>query len=193
MTDISLLSLFLIFFYVGLFTIGGGLVAITLMQQMIVERGLISPEKFFNMVAISESTPGPIGVNMATYLGLEFYGIPGAIVTTVGEVLPSIITILIIARFLSAFREKRIVQSVFLCIRPAATGLVFVATLHIFMLALMNIPESFSALKSSETWLHLFNWKSFAFYVPCLALTFWKKSHPIMLIALGAVFGIFFL
>ncbi len=193
MSDISLLALFGIFFYVGLFTIGGGLVAITLMQQMIVERGLISSEKFFNMVAVSESTPGPIGVNMATYLGYEFYGIPGALVTTFGEILPSIIVILIIARFLQAFKEKRIVQSIFICIRPAATGLIFVATFHIFCIALLNLPENLSELKEASAWLHLVNWKSLVLYIPSLFLAFWKKSHPVILILLGAIFGIFFL
>ena len=94
--DVSLLWLFCTFFYIGLFTVGGGLVAITLMQQTIVEKGLISVDQFYNMIAISESTPGPVGINMATYLGYEFYGIPGAIITSIGEVLPSIITILII-------------------------------------------------------------------------------------------------
>ena len=71
MMEVSLIELFFIFFYVGLFTIGGGLVAITLMEETIVSRGLISPEQFYNMVAISESTPGPIGVNMATYIGYK--------------------------------------------------------------------------------------------------------------------------
>ena len=82
MIDVSLLELFFIFFYVGLFTIGGGLVAITLMEETIVARGLISPEQFYNMVAISESTPGPVGVNIATYIGYELYGVFGAIVTS---------------------------------------------------------------------------------------------------------------
>ena len=73
MPEISLLELFLTFFYIGLFTIGGGLVAITLMQQTIVEKGFISVDEFYNMIAISESTPGPVGVNMATFLGYKFY------------------------------------------------------------------------------------------------------------------------
>ena len=80
MTAPTLLELFCIFFCIGLFTIGGGLVAITSMQQIVVGRGWITSEKFFNMVAISESTPGPIGVNMATYIGYEFHGTFGGIV-----------------------------------------------------------------------------------------------------------------
>ena len=87
----SLFELFCTFFYIGLFTIGGGIVAITLMQQTIVQRGLITEDQFYNMVAISESTPGPLGTNMATYIGYNLYGIPGGIITTIGEVLPSLI------------------------------------------------------------------------------------------------------
>ena len=88
MPDISLFELFAIFFYVGLFTIGGGLVAITLMEQTIVARGLISPEQFYNMVAVSESTPGPIGINMATYVGTSLFGVKGGIIATSASVAP---------------------------------------------------------------------------------------------------------
>lgn len=189
MPSVSLFELFCIFFYVGLFTIGGGLVAITLMQQMIVERGLISPEQFYNMVAISESTPGPIGVNMATYIGYELHGIPGGIIVTVGEVLPSIICILIIARFLTSFQNRPAVKTVFTTLRPAATGLVLVAAVNIFVLALLSIPESASALKTLEGWSGLFKWKNIAFYAVALK----TKLHPIVLILFGALFGIMFL
>ena len=102
----TLLELFGTFFYIGLFTIGGGVVAITLMQQTIVSKGIISLDQFYNMVAISESTPGPLGTNMATYIGYKLYGVPGALVTTIGEALPSIIIILIIARFLQKFNQN---------------------------------------------------------------------------------------
>lgn len=193
MPEISLLELFGIFFYVGLFTIGGGLVAITLMQEAIVERGLVSPEQFYNMVAISESTPGPIGVNMATFLGFEFYGVPGAVVTTLGEVLPSIIVILVIAKFLTAFKDKPLVQNVFVALRPAATGLIIVATLNIFVLALMNLPSSFADLKSPETLKNLFDWKNLFFYFMAFLLVLKTKIHPVFIVALGAVFGILFL
>lgn len=193
MPEISLLELFGIFFYVGLFTIGGGLVAITLMQETIVERGLVSPEQFYNMVAISESTPGPIGVNMATFLGFEFYGVPGAVVTTLGEVLPSIIVILVIAKFLTAFKDKPLVQNVFVALRPAATGLIIVATLNIFVLALMNLPSSFADLKSPGTLRNLFDWKNLFFYFMAFLLVLKTKIHPVFIVALGAVFGILFL
>ena len=89
----SIFALFCTFFYIGLFTIGGGVVALTLMQQTIVDRGIIDSQTFYNMVAISESTPGPLGINMATYIGYNLYGVPGGIIATAGEVLPSLICI----------------------------------------------------------------------------------------------------
>lgn len=193
MMDVSLIELFFIFFYVGLFTIGGGLVAITLMEETIVSRGLISPEQFYNMVAISESTPGPIGVNMATYIGYNLHGISGAIITSIGEILPSLICILIIAKFLKSFQQKPIVQSVFSVLRPATTGLIFVAAVQIFLIALVNIPSDFSVFKEVSGWTNLFNWKSLYFYVIAVFVLFKIKVHPILLLASGAVFGILFL
>ena len=151
----SQFELFCIFFYVGLFTIGGGLVAITLMQQTIVERGYISPESFYNMVAISESTPGPIGMNMATYIGYEFYGIPGAIITTIGQALPSIVVILLIAFLLSGkFGEKPLVKSIFKTLRPATCGLILVAAADVFVLALLNVPNLKHQISHHKSLLH---------------------------------------
>lgn len=193
MIDISLLELFFIFFYVGLFTIGGGLVAITLMEETIVSRGLISPEQFYNMVAISESTPGPVGVNIATYIGYELYGVFGAIVTSFGEILPSLICIMIIAQFLKSFQQKPIVKSVFYFLRPASTGLIFVAAIQVFVIALMNIPSDFSVLKTFNGWKNLFDWQSLYFYVIAVFVLFKIKVHPILLIISGAIFGILFL
>ena len=193
MPSVSLFELFFIFFYVGLFTIGGGLVAITLMQQMIVERGLVSAEAFYNMIAISESTPGPIGINMATYLGYTLYGVPGAIITTIGETLPSIVCILIIARFLSSFAETPIVKNVFVALRPASSGLITVATLNIFTLSIMHLPETVSALKYADTWKNLFDWKNLIFYLILLIPTIKLNLHPVILIVIGALFGVLFL
>ena len=121
----SMLMLFFVFFYVGLFAIGGGLVAASFMRQALVEQyGLITDEKFYSMLAISESTPGPIGINIATYIGTELHGIPGGIIATFGEVLPSIIIIILIARFFSKFQEKPLVKSIFSAMRPCTSGMV---------------------------------------------------------------------
>ena len=190
---VSLFELFWIFFYVGLFTIGGGLVAITLMQQVIVTRGLISPEQFYNMVAISESTPGPIGVNMATYIGNEFYGPVGGIITTLGQIAPSIICILLIATLFKKFQEKPVVKAAFNVLRPTTTGIILVATVQVFVLALMNVPQSITQLSSVQAWLGMFRWSSVAFYLIAVLLLFKTKIHPVLVVALGAVFGVIFL
>ncbi len=192
MNEISLLELFFIFFYIGTFTIGGGLVAISMMKQLIVDRGLLDAETFVNMVAVSESTPGPIGINMATYIGNKFYGIPGGIVTTAGQVLPSLICILIIAKLFAKFHEKPVVNSAFLTLRPATAGLVLIATLQILEVALFNVPITFSALSSTPV-IEIFRWKSMIVYGISLILLYKFKVHPLWLVLIGAVFGILFL
>ncbi len=137
----GLLQLWAIFFYVGLFAIGGGLVAATFMQQILVEKmGLISLEKFYSMLAISESTPGPIGINIATFCGTELYGPIGGIITTLGEITPSLIIIMLVARFFSNFQKRKGVQAAFEGIRPATSGMVLVAMMNVLLLALFNIP-----------------------------------------------------
>ena len=189
----SLLQLAFTFFYIGLFTIGGGQVAITLMQQAIVSEGLISQEQFYNMIAISESTPGPIGINMATYIGYELYGVPGALIVTGAQVLPSIIIILIIARFLKSFNNNPYVKGSLAFLRPITTGLILVPVIQVIMFTLINPPETLAALTTLEAWKGLFNWIPIAAYAVFVFLLFKVKLHPIGVIILGAVFGIVFL
>ncbi|MCR5612168.1 chromate transporter [Treponema sp.] len=196
MTAPSLLQLFFIFFYIGLFTIGGGLVAITLMQQLLVDRGLIPSDVFVNMIAISESTPGPIGINMATYVGNHFYGVAGGCITTLGEILPSVICIIIIAKLFSRFQEKPLVKAAFSTLRPATTGLILVALVQVFEVALLNISvrTGVSGIKEfNGGFFDLFQWKSLIFYALALGALFITKIHPALLILAGAVFGILFL
>lgn len=189
----SLLQLAFTFFYIGLFTIGGGQVAITLMQQSIVSSGLISQEQFYNMVAISESTPGPIGINMATYIGYELYGVPGALAVTGAEILPSIIIILIIARFLRSFNDNPFVKGSLAFLRPVTTGLILVPVIQVITFTLINPPESISVLTTLEGWKSLFNLIPIAGYAVFVFLLFKLKAHPILVIILGAVFGMLFL
>lgn len=188
----SLLMLCFTFFYIGLFTIGGGVVAITLMQQAIVEKGLISTEQFYNMIAISESTPGPIGINMATYIGYNLYGIPGAILTSLFEVLPSLLIILIVARFLQKFHENQFVKGTLAFLRPVTTGLILVPVVQVFVFTLINVPEQWNALLTLQGWKDLFDWISLAFYAVCTFLLLKFKCHPIIIIVLGAVFGVLY-
>ena len=189
----TLFQLACTFFYIGLFTIGGGVVALTLMQQTIVARGLITQEQFYNMVAISESTPGPLGTNMATYIGYNLFGIPGGIIATLAEVLPSVIIILIIAQFLKKFNENQIVKGTLKFLRPVTTGLILVPAVQIFIFTLVNKPENYNELLTLAGWKNLFNWPSLAAYSVFAFLLFKFKLHPIILILLGALFGIIFL
>src|SRR5690554_2086366 len=107
----TLLSLFWVFFQVGLFSIGGGLVAIPIIRDMVIPLGWVSEEMFYNIIAISESTPGPIGVNMATYVGFERAGVAGAVVATIGNILPCFIITLVISRFFIRYNEKTVIRN----------------------------------------------------------------------------------
>ena len=189
----SLLQLAFTFFYIGLFTIGGGQVAITLMQQAIVSAGLISQEQFYNMIAISESTPGPIGINMATYIGYELYGVPGALIVTGAQVLPSIIIILIIARFMKSFSDNPFVKGSLAFLRPVTTGLILVPVIQVITFTLINLPQSLSTLITLEAWKSLFNPIPIAGYAVFSFMLFKLKAHPILVIICGAIFGIIFL
>ena len=189
-TALGVVALFALFFYIGLFTIGGGLVGITLMQQVLVKNlHLIDEAMFFNMVAISESTPGPIGVNMATYLGTELYGVAGGVITTLGQVSPSIITIIIVARFFAKVQDRPLVKAAFSGLRPATSGIVAVAAANIFVLSLLEV-DSF---KATHNIADLFDFQAIFFYIIALLLLVKSKLHPIFMVFLGAAFGILFL
>jgi chromate transporter len=181
----ALFKLFCTFFYVGLFTIGGGLVAVTIMFGPIVNGGYITPEEFYNMIAISESTPGPIGINMATYVGFRLAGVPGGVITTCGIVLPSLIVIVIIAKYFSAFHTKPLVQAAFSGLRPATTGLIAVAAAKVWTITVLA-PKAFAARGNPLDCVNLPQTLFFA--GACLLL--WKtKLHPVFVVAAGAVFG----
>ena len=100
------LTLFIEFFKVGLFSFGGGFGMIPLIQDAVIRHNWMSEDAFYNFIGVCESTPGPIAVNMATYVGYTVGGVPGAIVATIGEVTPSIIVILIVAAMLAKFRDS---------------------------------------------------------------------------------------
>ena len=173
----TLLELLWAFFYIGLFTIGGGQVAITLMYEPIVGGGLISPEQFYNMVAVSESTPGPIGINMATYIGCELYGVMGGILVTLATVLPSLVIILVIAKFFDKYQEKPLVKSVFTCIRPVSAGLIAVAAYEVLKISLIQV----------------FSVERLCIFLVAFALLMIKKISPIFVMILGAIAGVLLL
>ncbi len=138
------LRLFFEFFKVGLFSIGGGLATIPFLTDLGSRTGWFTSGELANMIAISESTPGPMGVNMATYVGFHLRGIPGGVTATLGLICPSILVILIIAGFLKKFRESRGVDAVFYGIRPASTALIAAALAEVCSIALLNL-NAFSA------------------------------------------------
>ena len=186
----TLIKLFFIFMYIGFFAVGGGLVAASFMQPILVDKyALITSEKFYQMLAISESTPGPIGINMATYVGNELYGPLGGIITTIGEVLPSLIVILIVAKFMTRYKENAIVKSVFSCLRPATSGLVMVAMVNVYKIALLTLDK----FNQTKVFIDLFPLPSIIFFVLALPVLFKTKLHPVFIIIAGAVFGYIFL
>ena len=132
------LQLFYEFFKAGLFAVGGGMATIPFLYDISDKTGWFTHAQLTDMIAISESTPGPIGVNMATYVGFTTGGIPGAVIATLGLITPSIIVILIIAGFLKAFKDNKYVQSAFYGLRPASTGLIAAAGLSVVVLVILQ-------------------------------------------------------
>lgn len=189
----SILGLFFVFFYIGLFAVGGGLVAATFMQQALVEQyHLITEEQFYAMLAISESTPGPVGINLATYIGTELHGIPGGIIATFGEVLPSLIVIVIIAKFFSKFQEKPLVKSIFSTLRPVTSGLVLIALVRVFAIALVDFSAKAGG-SLMERIREMIVWPAVSLYIVCLVILFRTKLHPVVIVLLGGIFGVLFL
>ena len=183
------LRLFWEFFQVGLFSVGGGLATLPFLTDLGARTGWFTAADLANMVAISESTPGPLGVNMATYVGFETAGIPGALIATLGVITPGIIIILIIASFLEKFRNNRSVEAVFSGLRPASTALIVSAGLSvaatIFFVANTLSPESLPAIR----------WPTVLLAAAAFAAMQWtplKKLHPICFIAAAAVIGVLF-
>ena len=191
------LHLFWEFFKTGLFAVGGGMATIPFLYDISDKTGWFTHTDLANMIAVGESTPGPIGVNMATYVGFVtgmqqggvLNAILGAVIATVGLVTPSVIVILIVAAILKSFRYSKHVNSAFYGLRPASTGLIAAAGISVIMSTLV-IVGGFTE--------HTFslNWKGLV-----LAALLWiltnvvkktKKWHPIVFIGFSALVGIIF-
>ena len=185
------LQLFYEFFFSFLFDIGGGMATLPFLYDMSDKMGWFTYADLANMVAISESTPGPIGINMATYVGYTLRGVPGAVTATVGLITPSIIIILIIAKFLQAFKDSPLVDAAFYGLRPASTGLIAAAGLSVLALVLVN-----PGVSEGAGILELINIKSILLIAVLYYFTaVCKKTkglHPVCFIAASAVVGIVF-
>lgn len=135
-------ELFWEFFKIGLFAVGGGPATLPFLMDIAEKKPWFTMEQLTNMIAISESTPGPIGLNMATYAGFQTLGIYGGLVSSLGLVIPSIVVIIIIAKFLDNFSKNRYVKAAFVSIRPVVTALIAGAILNLAKVSLFNIDDS---------------------------------------------------
>ena len=186
------LRLFWEFFKVGLFSVGGGLATLPFLYSLGAKTGWFSTADVANMLAVSESTPGPIGVNMATYAGFDCAGVLGGVVATLGLVTPSVIVIVLIAMALQAFRTNKYVDAAFYTLHPASTGLIAAAGWSVFALVLVNLD----AYRVSYQLADLLQWKNLLLFAVIWVLTNLvkplKKLHPVVFLALAAVVGIVF-
>lgn len=181
-----LLRLFLEFFRTGLFAVGGGLATLPFLYEMSAETGWFTVSDIANLVAVSESTPGPMGVNMATYAGYINSGIIGSIVGPLGLVTPSIIIIIIISQFLKKFKDNKYVQYAFYGLRAASTALILAAGCSIAKLAFLAGNET----EISGNFMNCVNWMSVVVCV-IVFITFRKyKKHPVLYIVCSAAVGI---
>ena len=191
------LQLFLEFFKTGLFAIGGGMATIPFLYDISDKTGWFTHTDLANMIAVGESTPGPIGVNMATYVGFVsgmqnggvLTAILGAVTATLGLVTPSVIMILIVAAILKSFRNNRYVESAFYGLRPASTGLIAAAGLSVIISNLVLIG-------GEATHTFALNWKGIVLAIALWVLTNVVKKtkswHPIVFIGISALVGIVF-
>jgi len=174
-----MIELILVFLYVGLFTIGGGMVAIPLIQQQVVDRGLLSLHDFYAMVAIAQSTPGPIGINVATYVGFELFSIPGAIIATVAFILPSFLIVSLLAGLLRKYRQSPLVIHWFIYLKAAIIGLIAYALVKVALLAFVSYDPNL-----------VIDWKALILCGVLAIVYYFLRKKPWIVIVLGAVLGI---
>lgn len=193
------------FFKTGLFAIGGGLATIPFLREMAVKYPWFEVSELTDMIAVSESTPGPIGVNMATYAGFNMgansvegfvgvlMGILGGICATLALICPSIIIILIVAKFLDKFKKNKIVDGAFYGIRPCSAALVASAMLDVLLLSVFTGSRTIDIFGLSVGIPETVNVLGIVFFVLLIPfIAKFKKVHPIVFIAIGAVVGIVF-
>ncbi len=176
-------KLFITFFKIGAFTVGGGYAMLPFIQADVLAHGWMPEEQIVNFIAVSESTPGPFAVNIATYVGSQMGGILGAVCSTLGVVLPSFIIILIVAQIFEKFKSSKIVSGLMTGLKPAVIGLIGSAIISIG--ATVFFPVEFTTAVFTTV----------SFYVSLIIFGFsivmaFKKVHPILIICLSAVLGI---
>lgn len=179
-----LLQLFLVYLEIGAFSFGGGYAAMPLIQSLCVEqRGWLTMSEFADLTTIAEMTPGPIAVNSATFVGQKMAGLPGAVICTIGCILPSLVIVLLLAWLYRKFEQLDIVKKVLSGMRPAVVAMIAGAGITILLLALFgnsSLSEiSLSSLRPIET----------GIYILCLVLLRKRKAGPIQIVFLSAILG----
>ena len=187
------LRLFWEFFKTGLFAVGGGMATLPFLYDISERTGWFTQEMLADMIAVSESTPGPIGVNMATYVGFETAGIAGAVIATLGLICPSIIITLLIARVLQQFRSNRTVDAAFYGLRPCSIALIAAAGLLVARITFLNL-DALQLSGGLAVLRDLLRWKEIILAAVLLFLTRGvkrlKSLHPVLFIAASAAVGI---
>ena len=182
------LQLFLQFFKTGLFSVGGGLATLPFLYEMSNNTGWFTHSDVADMIAVSESTPGAIGINMATFAGYLTSGVPGGIVATIGLAAPSVIIIIIISKLLSQFKDNKYVERAFYGLRPASIAMISAAGINVARIALVHL----GALDEGGNILDFFNLPAIVLSVILFTASKKLKWHPIIFIAISALVGIVF-
>lgn len=178
-------QLFIEFFQIGLFAVGGGPATIPFLMDLAGRYDWYTRADVASMLAVSESTPGPIGINMATYAGYNAAGFTGGLMATLSLVLPSLIVIVLVAKLLENFNENPYVKAAFWAIRPTVTGLIAMAVLGIFETALFTAPDGTLRFP-------VFSLALCVIFFVCMNIKKLKKLHPAVWLLAGAVIGLIF-
>ena len=180
------LQLYFEFFKIGLFAIGGGLATVPFLQRLGENTGWFDQSLITDMIAISESTPGPIGVNMATYVGYSIGGVPGGIIATLGIATPALIIVIFVSKSLQRFMGNKYIDYAFYGLRPAVTGMIAAAAVAIMQVSIFN----YQLFQQTGALIDFFDVKKLIFFgVIFFAIVKFRK-HPIFYIALSAIIGI---
>ncbi len=181
---LELLDLLWTFFKIGLFTFGGGYAMIPLITESVVAKGWLETSQLIDFIAISESTPGPFAINIATFVGFNQAGILGSIFATLGVVLPSFIIIVIVAKAFSKFATNKFVLGFLRGVKPVVVGI-------IFSVAVSFILQNVFSFSFKELGDFIFKWSTIIIFIVVFAMTrIWKKIHPIFIVLVSGIMGL---
>ena len=179
--------LFTMFFRIGLFSFGGGLAMLPLIFQSVQEFGVMSSQEFSDLVALSQVTPGPMAVNAATFVGLNYAGLPGALSATLGVCLPSFLLMLVVTQFIEKFNDSNAIQGAFIGIRPVTVGLIGAAAIFVSETVLINGPLISERLFTGG--MDYFNLIPIALFAVTVLLVGVFKMRPIRIMILMGIAG----